>query len=249
MPERRRSRWYCTGKLAAAAFKLIPYRWRFAAIVAFSKVVTPVIRRTTTFREWQAFRLDTAFESVLFIICNVFTRHGLRYGLPLRLDGWNDIQAAVAESKGVFIAAPHAQTTIFALRGLYDAGTSFRAVAPHEFRVLGTTANVPVLVPQYGHFLTIAREFRRGHVVLAMIDTETGAGYRAVSTVVGTIEFTDSLLRLARRQQAKIFFISGRFDDGEIVITFNPADALTEASVADGFAQHIEMIATRVAAS
>ncbi|MBV9493588.1 MAG: hypothetical protein JOZ54_05045 [Acidobacteria bacterium] len=208
--------------------RIIPRRYRFALASVASIALRPLVRRSSTFQlQRDSYRMDTEREVALLHALKSMTNAGTRFDAPLTVVNADKLAEAIDAGRGVFIATMHMVLNAFVLRHLYNIEIIPYVFANTPISILGTPHVTHMIAPTPGSVMEARRLLREGEIVVAMLD-EAGAddSGRIVSfdTPVGPLRIRETLLHLAHRCGAAIFFLSSyQNDEGGITADLQPA--------------------------
>jgi dienelactone hydrolase len=135
-----RHRWFLLhllGRGVALGMRIVPRRHRFGAALFLSRIMRPIIRLTTAYREHRANSSDTDREVALHHLLRVMTEHGTPFDLGWIVEGHDEVCEALASTRGVLFAAPHAMLATLTSRYVYDLGRIPTVIALHGCGGLG----------------------------------------------------------------------------------------------------------------
>jgi lauroyl/myristoyl acyltransferase len=218
-------RWYSfhlAGLCFALAMRLVPRRRRFAAAILIARAATPFIRRTEAFRNQRKGNVDGVGEIALYLILNTLTKNGTVFDPVLVIDGYEKIESALAEGKGVLVLSPHTVLSLLMGRFFHDAGLNpFMIAADPLMRISGTTVTAQVVQPS-PTFLVVTRSLlRAGKFVCAMPDRAEPSERRTVEfeTAYGRVIVATPLIQVAVRCEARVIFFVVHVEKRGIVAT------------------------------
>jgi lauroyl/myristoyl acyltransferase len=235
-------RWYffhLAGLCFATAMRLVPYRSRFGAAILIARALVPFISRTQAFREQRKGNVDSAREIACHFILNTLTKNGIEFAPVMIVEGYENLERAMAEGKGVLGISPHTALSLLLVRFFHDAGLDPIVIAADpEMRISGTTLTAQTLLPSQTFLVTTRSKLREGKLVLGMPDRAEPHEGRTVDfdTANGRIIIATALIQVAARCGANVIFLKVQAEKRGIVATVaSPAqasvgsrDALTE---------------------
>jgi lauroyl/myristoyl acyltransferase len=230
--------------------RAVPRRFRFSAAVMAARVLSPLIRRTDTYREQRQLRMDGILEIALQRALDSMTRHGTPFDPIHPYIGTEKLQAAMRSGQGILLAAPHAMLSYLVLRHIHDLGGAATSIAGDpRFRVLGTNIPATAIRPSPTYLLDVRNRLRRGEIVGAMLDRDAGTPRHTVEfeTAAGPVIISDALIRLAVRCNAQVVFTTARFERGR-VIGYLDVPEPTSASAEEITQDFIRFVQTHVSA-
>jgi lauroyl/myristoyl acyltransferase len=194
--------------------RLVPFRHRFALAARLASSLAAPMRATRMFsdlRRW--LRLNSGQDLSLHLLLRSMTASGTAFDVPLRLEGEEVLEAALASGRGTVIVATHALLSRLLLRHLYDRGHRPTVIGSMNGVPLdGTRAVVPTVYPTSTVLLLARTRLREGGIVCAMVDRsgDRGKNTLAFDTPAGQILLSDSIFRLAVRCNAQVVFTVAR---------------------------------------
>lgn len=207
--------------------RIIPRRYRFALASVASIALRPLVRRSSAFRiQRDSYRMDTEREVALLHALKSMTNAGTAFDAPLTVLHAEQLAEAIDARRGVFIATMHMVLNAFVLRHLYNIEIIPYVVAHTPISILGTPNVTHMIAPTPGSVMEMRRLLRDGEIVVAMLDEagEEGGRTVAVETPVGPLRIRETLLHVAHRCGAAIFFLSShQNDEGGITAALQPA--------------------------
>jgi hypothetical protein len=207
--------------------RAVPRRYRFAAARIASETLRPFVRRSTLFRQHRRFGMDTDREVALHHALKAMTCSGTLFDPPLTIVNVGQLHDALATGRGVFFATTHMVLAPVALRHLHDRGITSFVVASSPLEIIGTGAHAQAVAPAAESLPQVRSLLRRGGALMAMLDgAQPGPRTIEFETAAGTLRIRDTLIRLAARCGAAIFFVSARVEPrGGILVMLERAGA------------------------
>ncbi|HEV7921081.1 MAG TPA: hypothetical protein VGR02_09865 [Thermoanaerobaculia bacterium] len=219
--------------------RAVPRRYRFAAARMAAETLRPFVRRSTLFREHRRLGMDTDREVALHHALKSMTSSGTPFDPPMTIVNVGQLDDALAAGRGVFFATTHMVLAPVALRYLHDRGIIAFVVASSPPAIIGTGAHAHDIAPSPESLLQVRSVLREGGALMAMIDlAEPSPRTIEFETAAGTLCIRDTLLRLAQRCGAAIFFVAAHAQSrGGILVTL-------EMSGADPVAEFVAFVRT-----
>ncbi|HKO56282.1 MAG TPA: hypothetical protein VJ276_10420 [Thermoanaerobaculia bacterium] len=209
--------------------RVIPRRYRFAIARVAAETLRPLVRRSGRFREQLRFRMDTDREVALHHALTAMTISGTPFDPPLTVVNVDQLNEELMAGRGVFFAGTHMVLMPLVFRHLHDRGIIPFVVTASPAAILGTRAETHAVAPSPESLMQVRGLLRDGAVLTAMLDRAEETDDRRtieVETSAGKLRIRDTLLRLAMRCNAAIFFISAHIEPrGGISIVLQKADA------------------------
>lgn len=237
----------------AAAMRLAPRRRRFGAAVRMAGAVAALLRLTSAYREQEVKGFDGPREIALHFMLNALTRNGARFDPAVRVNGFEELERALAAGRGVLVVGPHAALTLLMIRLFHDRGLDPVVVSPDPgMRVAGTTATARTIQPSPTFLVKARGRLRRGGLVCAMPDRAEHHGERTVEfdTAGGRVIVAPALLHVAARCGARVLFTEAHAEGRSVVagVIAPPADASSGDAILEGFKEFVRARAQAQAA-
>lgn len=228
----------------AAAMRLAPRRRRFGATLRMAGAVATLLRLTSAYREQEVKGFDGPREIALHFMLNALTRNGTRFDPAVRVNGFGELERALAAGKGVLVVGPHAALTLLMIRLFHDRGLDPVVVSPDPLmRVAGTTVTTRTIQPSPTFLVKARGSLRRGELVCAMPDRAEHHGGRTVefATAGGRVIVAPALMRVAARCGARVVFTEAHAEGRSVVagVIASPADASTGDTILEGFKEFV----------
>jgi hypothetical protein len=209
--------------------RAVPRRYRFAVARLAAETLRPFVRRSVRFRNQLRFGMDTDREVALHHALKAMTSSGTPFDPPLTMVNVEQLYEELTAGRGVFIAGTHMLLMPLAFRHLHDQGIIPFAVAASPIAILGTRSEMRIIAPSPESLMQVRAVLRDGAVLTAMLDGPEDTGDRRtieIETSAGKLRIRDTLLRLAARWNAAIFFVSAHLEPrGGISIVLQKAAA------------------------
>jgi lauroyl/myristoyl acyltransferase len=205
--------------------RAVPRRYRFAVARLISIGLQPFLRLSPRFRQQLRFGMDSEQEVALFHTLKSMTSSGTEFDPPLNVTNAEQVNEAIQAGRGVFFATTHMVLVPLAFRYLHDRGISVSVIASTPLELFGTRGQVPAIAPSPQALMEVRTLLRRGGILFAMLDvldTETNRTV-AFETRSGTLRIRDTLIRLAQRWGAEIFFVAARVEHGGVLVYLEKA--------------------------
>jgi lauroyl/myristoyl acyltransferase len=227
--------------------RLVPCRHRFSLAARMAGSLAVPMRATWVFsglRRW--LRLNSEQDLSLHLLLRSMTASGTAFDVPLRLEGEEVLEAALASGRGTVIVAPHALLSRLLLRHLYDRGHWPTVIGGmNGITLAGTRVTVPTVYPTPTVLLLARTRLREGGIVCAMVDHIGGKGKNTLSfeSPVGEIHLSDSIFRLAARCGAQVIFTLARAEPAGVrqwIAAPRSSSAASPQAVAGDFVAFIQ---------
>lgn len=207
--------------------RAVPRRYRFAVARVISIGLRPLLRRRPLFRKQLRFGMDSERELALLHVLKSMTSSGAWFDPPMTVTNVEQLREALQAGRGVFFATAHMVLVPLVFRYLHDRGITAHVVASTPLEILGAAGQVPPIAPSPEALLEVRRLFRGGGILLAMLDVVDTTTRRTIEfeTRAGTLRIRETLIRLAQRFGAAIFFVAARIEDGGILVHLEKAGA------------------------
>ncbi|HEX8559711.1 MAG TPA: hypothetical protein VF668_16550 [Pyrinomonadaceae bacterium] len=233
--------------------RLAPRRRRFGAAVRMAGAVAALLRLTSAYREQEVKGFDGPREIALHFMLNALTRNGARFDPAVRVNGFEELERALAAGRGVLVVGPHAALTLLMIRLFHDRGLDPVVVSPDPgMRVAGTTATARTIQPSPTFLVKARGRLRRGGLVCAMPDRAEHHGERTVEfdTAGGRVIVAPALLHVAARCGARVLFTEAHAEGRSVVagVIAPPADASSGDAILEGFKEFVRARAQAQAA-
>ncbi|MDQ1638986.1 MAG: Bacterial lipid biosynthesis acyltransferase [Pyrinomonadaceae bacterium] len=239
--------WHVASRAFAFAMWLVPRRYRFKMATRFTAALTPIVKRTPWYRKHDSLGIDGVEEIALYHALSIMTRGGVLFDLEIKIEGAEILRAALRNSHGTLMVAPHALLSVLLIRYLHDVSCPPTTVAATSFvHIYGTRFVIPALQPSSNLLIRIRTALRRGDLVYAMIDEAPRNSARTIQFTSGTraVYVSDALIKLAQRCDAGVIFTSARLDERQnIVLRFEAPMAgaeTSELSITKSFVNFLE---------
>lgn len=224
----------------AAAMRLAPRRYRFGTALMAADAAAPLLRRTGAYRVQEAIGFDGRRELALHFMLNALTKNGTRFDPSVRVSGFEEVERAYADGKGVLVLGPHAALTLLMVRLFYDRGFDPVVVTPDpRMRAAGTNVTVRTVQPSPTFLVKTRSRLRRGELVCAMPDRAEHHGSRTIEfdTAAGAVIVAPALMGVAARCGARVFFTEVHAEGRSALAgTISaPGDASSGDAIAKGF--------------
>ncbi len=196
--------------------------------------LTPIVKRTSWYREHGSRGIDGADEIALHYALNIMSNSGVLFDLEMKIEGAEILRAALRKPHGTLIVAPHALLVLSLFRYLHDMSCFPTIVSAAPFvHIYGTRFVTRALQPSSSLFIRLRTVLRRGDVVCAMIDEAPQNSARTIQFPAGIrpVHVSDALIKLALRCDAEVIFTSARLNERQkVVLTFQAPLAVSETS-------------------
>ena len=226
---------------------VVPRRYRFEVARRFTAALTPIVKRTSWYRAHESLGMDGVEEIALHYALNIMSQSGALFDLEIKIEGAEILHAALRNSHGTMIVAPHTLLSVSLIRYLHDVGCPPTTVSAAPFvHIYGTRFVLRALQPSSSLLIRLRTALRRGDLVYAMIDEAPRNSARTIQFPAGPrpVYISNALIKLAKRCDADVIFTSARLDERQnIVLTFDAPLAVTDASelsIAKSFVNFLE---------
>ncbi|HEX8283122.1 MAG TPA: hypothetical protein VF588_07195 [Pyrinomonadaceae bacterium] len=226
------------------AMRLAPRRLRFGATLTMAGAAATLLRRTSAYREQEVKGFDGPKEIALHFMLNALTRNGTRFDPAVRVRGFEELERARSDGRGVLVVGPHAALTLLMIRLFHDRGLDPVVVSPDpRMRVAGTTATARTIQPSPTFLVKARGRLRRGELVCAMPDRAEHHGGRTVefATAGGPVIVAPALMHVASRCGARVVFTEVHAEGRSVVagVISSPEDASSGDAILEGFVEFV----------
>lgn len=198
------------GTLAAAGSRVLSHRRVFRAAM----LVNDFISRCSPLAPAELrrnYRFDGPREGRLFRMLEAMTRYGCLFDPIIRVDGEADLDAALADGKGVLLLGPHTMLTTVLLRHLCDRNLPpFILSGNANMLISGTSMRANAMRPSPTALLRVSRTLRANGVVCALVD-------RRPAKPGPLFDVAENLFHLAVRLHTHILFMATQIEGDGLV--------------------------------
>lgn len=207
--------------LASLPFRLVPRRFRFPAVLAFARLLTPLIGNLLLRRLGNV--VGSAADETTRACMRAVARMRVRLDTAFQPDIDEDALATLARGPAVFVTAHFPMNGLFT-RWLFDHGhmpvllrDDDRLGGPTMW---GTATQIDVLHPGENVMLQMRRVLREGRALMLAID-RARPGVRSIpfESRFGATALATPVFALAEKMHVPLFFFGGRATKGLPVLT------------------------------
>jgi hypothetical protein len=226
-----------------------PVRHRFGIAVALSRAAVPVLRRSPAAHLLESWSHDTPVETLLCAILTRMASLGLDVSPRMRVEG---VFPGAVAGRGALVVGPRTLMHRFIVRWFHEEGFQPLPVADYDpYPVFTTRDTIPALKTSPGFMLVVRSALTGGRTVLAALGQEK-PGPRVVrfATARGPMTAADSLIRLAERSGADLYFATDHLAaDGAVVITIAAPSYPGERTAEKDVQAYVAFVQQQVAAA
>src|SRR5689334_5566980 len=129
--------WHTALRVLGTVMRAFPRSYRFPVAAFLARLLFPVVRVTSMFRERRKSVVETPLEIVLYAILRGLEQAGTEFDPRMQVNGFELIDASMKSGKGVLLISARTMLGHAFLRYLADNGYSAWLVAPHRYPLFG----------------------------------------------------------------------------------------------------------------
>ncbi|HEX7153441.1 MAG TPA: hypothetical protein VF618_18285 [Thermoanaerobaculia bacterium] len=188
-------------------------RYRFTLAVLAARALQPLIHASHVYKGRIPQLLDSPREIALDSVLTTLTCRGVAFEPRMKVVG-AELLPTKASSRATLVVSAHTMLSSTLPRQFHDRGVAVSTAAVDAgMKVVGTTANVRVLLADRNLLLKVRELFAAGQHVFAMIDRPAPERRTVpVPTKRGVMQVATPLLQLARNANARILFYTALVD-------------------------------------
>lgn len=204
---------------AAMAFRLVPRRARFAAVLLAGRVLAPMVGRALIRRYPEIW--GSPLDETLRILFVGLMRRRVAYDPAIEAHVPEDVLTSLANGGALFVSV-HFPLNPFFTRWMHDHGHDITLIRRTPLRtwVWGTDVEVELIRPAQNVMLQIRSKLEEGRPVFLALDRALpGSRPYPVETRLGTTQIATPIFTLAKRMNVPLFFFAVRATKGLPVMT------------------------------